>query len=107
MQNQTIVPGQIISKTRTFDFNNYTLNVTGDPTRNQRVASIRVPILGDSGQRIDVFSMQLTGVDFNVFWETFTSDKQIVAAVMAKVGSTQDLTAIQDSIVNVIPQTKP
>lgn len=101
MQNQTTIQ-VAVSKTKTYDFNNYTINVSGDPLKGRRMAMIRVPILGDNGQQIDYFSMQLTGLDFNNFWETFTSDKQIVDVVMKKVGVTEDLSSIQDSIVNVI-----
>lgn len=102
MQNQTTVAAVVMSPTKTFDFNNYTLNVSGDPTKGARVTRISVPILDANGARIDMCTLVIKGADFNAFWTTFTSDKQVAAAVLAAQGLSADVSQISDSIVNVV-----
>ncbi len=100
MSNQAVIQAVVLSPTKTYDFNNYTLNVSGNPLKGRRSARISVPVLGDKGTQIDTATVEISGDEFNAFWSSFTSDKQIVDLVMKKQGITQDVTAIDDSIVN-------
>ncbi len=92
--NQTVIESVVMSKTKKFDFENYTLHVDGNACR------ITVPVLGDKDQPIDMVMVSIRGKEFNEFWSSFTSDKQIVDLVMKAQGVSVDLSTIDDSIVN-------
>ncbi len=107
MPNQTVVEAVVMSKTKTYDFDNYSLNVSGDPLSGGRTARISVPILDEKKQRIDVCNVTLSGADFNAFWIGFVSDKQIVDVVMKKQGiASPDLSSIDDAILNKVEEKK-
>lgn len=98
MSNEAVVAAVVVSPSKTYDFNNYTLNVSGNAKKGKRSVRINVPILDDKGNRIDSAMVELSGADFNTFWTNYTSDKQVVAAVLKG----QDTTGFDDSIVNVL-----
>ncbi len=104
--NTVSIPEIILSKNKTFDFNNYTLHVSGDSKKGRRSARINVPILDDKGNNIDNTMVELSGTDFNIFWQSFTSDKQIVQAILTKNNVVFDVSTIDDSIINVPTPTR-
>ncbi len=107
MSNQTVVEAVVMSKTKTYDFDNYSLNVSGDPLRGGRTARISVPILDDKKQRVDVCNVTISGEAFNEFWKSFVSDKQIVDVVLKKQGiASPDLSSIDDAILNKVEEKK-
>ncbi len=103
MNNITVIPQQIISPNKTLNFNAYVLHIEGDSTKGQRQARIGVPVLSDKGVEIDRVVVFIKPADFNAFWSTFTSDKQIVDLVLKSQGLKSDYTNFDDSIVNVVP----
>ena len=101
MQNQAVIPQQVISKKKTLDFNSYVLHVEGDSAKGQRKARIGVPVLDDNGKEIDRVVVFIQPADFNAFWSSYTSDKQIVNLVLKSQGLPQSDENVDDSIVNV------
>jgi hypothetical protein len=97
----TIVVNQpiVLTTTQTYDWDNYTLQVSGDASIGKRTCTIMCPIKGADGKPVSVGRVILEGAKFNEFWTAFSSDKTAVQAVM---GQTQDVSTIPDSIVNTI-----
>ncbi len=105
MANKIVVPAVVLSKVKTYDFDNFTLGVSGDPSNGSRSARISVPILDGDGVRVDVATVEVRGDEFSAFWESYTSDKQLVELVMAAQGAECDTSPLDDSIVNT-PQAE-
>ncbi len=103
MSTQVTINKPIIKEdSYVYDFDNYTLNVSGSAKNGQRRARIEVPIKNKNGDLIDTYTLVLAGKEFNEFWENFDSD-QIVASMLVRFrNETADVSGIPVSIVNVI-----
>lgn len=106
MDNTTIVINQPlqIASSHKFNWDKFEIIVSGSGKSNQRIATIRVPVLDQDNKLVRTEELKFSGADFNTFWAAYSNDKTaIVAFLTAKGYSGIDWTSFPNDILNTIP----